>query len=235
MIDYTLVVDRRASSVEDCCSYRGAGTGNRYGTDHTLVRARFKIHLTARRKTRLLGKFNVALLKRPERSYVQASADRVTVIFSTVFKDPDDVIIGKVFLQELTEVRRRIDRAPQVLYSQGTPPAELQGTDAAVGDNVAYITFDKAQSHKANCFGTSWLPFLSTPAPGEANPANKHGGGSLPVEKPPLDGRRSGIPGAYLRRWEKYLHFIGQLLPAQSGQPPANKVLSRPRSSRLIV
>ncbi|VEL08505.1 unnamed protein product [Protopolystoma xenopodis] len=67
--------------------------------------------------------------------------DRVTVIFSTVFKDPDDVIIGKVFMQEFTEVRRRFDRAPQVLYSHRVPPAELQGTEAAVGDNVAYITF----------------------------------------------------------------------------------------------
>ncbi|KAF5401965.1 Actin protein 2/3 complex subunit 2 [Paragonimus heterotremus] len=76
-----------------------------------------------------------------ETLYIQAQADRVTVIFSTIFKDPDDVIIGKVFLQELNEVRRRIDRAPQVLYSQGSPPAELMGTDAAVGDNVAYITF----------------------------------------------------------------------------------------------
>ncbi|VDO63938.1 unnamed protein product [Schistosoma margrebowiei] len=42
---------------------------------------------------------------------------------------------------ELTEVRRRFDRAPQVLYSQSVPPSELVGTDAAVGDNVAYITF----------------------------------------------------------------------------------------------
>ena len=31
--------------------------------------------------------------------YVQAQEDRVTVIFSTVFKDDDDVIIGKVFMQ----------------------------------------------------------------------------------------------------------------------------------------
>nr|CAH8820737.1 unnamed protein product [Trichobilharzia regenti] len=42
---------------------------------------------------------------------------------------------------ELTEVRRRFDRAPQVLYSQSTPPTELIGTNAAVGENVAYITF----------------------------------------------------------------------------------------------
>lgn len=31
--------------------------------------------------------------------YVQALADRVTVIFSTTFKDPDDLLIGKVFMQ----------------------------------------------------------------------------------------------------------------------------------------
>ena len=30
---------------------------------------------------------------------MQAKDDRVTVIFSTVFKDDDDVIIGKVFMQ----------------------------------------------------------------------------------------------------------------------------------------
>jgi len=31
--------------------------------------------------------------------YVEAKSDRVTVIFSTVFKDDDDIIIGKVFMQ----------------------------------------------------------------------------------------------------------------------------------------
>lgn len=37
--------------------------------------------------------------------YVEAKKDRVTVVFSTVFKDDDDVIIGKVFMQ----VRRQSD------------------------------------------------------------------------------------------------------------------------------
>lgn len=32
-------------------------------------------------------------------SYISALADRVTVIFSTVFKESDDLIIAKVFLQ----------------------------------------------------------------------------------------------------------------------------------------
>ena len=33
------------------------------------------------------------------RRYLEAKKDRVTVVFSTVFKDDDDVIIGKVFMQ----------------------------------------------------------------------------------------------------------------------------------------
>ncbi len=34
-----------------------------------------------------------------ESMYVDASSDRVIVIFSTVFKDPDDSIIGRVFME----------------------------------------------------------------------------------------------------------------------------------------
>ncbi|CAJ0945438.1 unnamed protein product [Ranitomeya imitator] len=41
-----------------------------------------------------------------ETMYVEAKKDRVTVVFSTVFKDDDDVVIGKVFMQEFKEGRR---------------------------------------------------------------------------------------------------------------------------------
>ncbi|VDK53085.1 unnamed protein product [Gongylonema pulchrum] len=34
-----------------------------------------------------------------ETLYVETKSDRVTVIFSTIFRDPDDVVIGKLFLQ----------------------------------------------------------------------------------------------------------------------------------------
>ena len=34
-----------------------------------------------------------------ETMYVESKKDRVTVVFSTVFKDDDDVVIGKVFMQ----------------------------------------------------------------------------------------------------------------------------------------
>ncbi|XP_077978301.1 actin-related protein 2/3 complex subunit 2-like [Glandiceps talaboti] len=82
-----------------------------------------------------------------ETMYVEAEPDRVTVIFSTVFKDDDDVIIGKVFMQEFKEGRRASQTAPQVLFSHKEPPRELQGTDAATGDNIGYITFVLENRH----------------------------------------------------------------------------------------
>ncbi|BFZ01043.1 hypothetical protein BsWGS_04082 [Bradybaena similaris] len=76
-----------------------------------------------------------------ETMYVEAKKDRVTVIFSTIFKDDDDVVIGKVFMQEFKEGRRKYQQAPQVLFSHKEPPQELQDTDARTGDNIGYITF----------------------------------------------------------------------------------------------
>ena len=62
-----------------------------------------------------------------EAIYIKASHDRVTVIFSTLFKDEVDRIFGKVFLQEFVDARRRaIQNAPQVLF-RSDPPLELQG------------------------------------------------------------------------------------------------------------
>lgn len=82
-----------------------------------------------------------------ETMYVESKADRVTVIFSTVFKDDDDVVIGKVFMQEFKEGRKASQTAPQVLFSHKEPPRELQGTDAARGENIGYITFVLEKRH----------------------------------------------------------------------------------------
>ena len=76
-----------------------------------------------------------------ETMYVEAKSDRVTVVFSTVFKDEDDMVIGKLFLQELKEGRRASHTAPQVLFNHREPPLELQDSAAAVGDCIGYITF----------------------------------------------------------------------------------------------
>ncbi|KAH0621260.1 hypothetical protein JD844_022351 [Phrynosoma platyrhinos] len=89
-----------------------------------------------------------------ETMYVESKKDRVTVVFSTVFKDDDDVVIGKVFMQEFKEGRRASHTAPQVLFSHREPPLELKDTDAAVGDNIGYITFGKWVAFSADAWTT---------------------------------------------------------------------------------
>lgn len=76
-----------------------------------------------------------------ETMYIEAKSDRVTVIFSTVFKDETDIIIGKVFMQEFKEGRKASHTSPQVIFSHRDPPMELRDTDAKKGDNIGYITF----------------------------------------------------------------------------------------------
>lgn len=84
-----------------------------------------------------------------ETLYVEAKSDRVTVVFSTRFRDEDDVIIGKVFMQELKEGLRASHTAPPVLFSHREPPLELQDTDAKVDNNVGYVTFVLFPRHTA--------------------------------------------------------------------------------------
>lgn len=84
-----------------------------------------------------------------ETLYVEAKADRVTVVFSTRFRDEDDVVIGKVFMQELKEGLRASHTAPPVLFSHREPPLELQNTDAVVDNKVGYVTFVLFPRHTA--------------------------------------------------------------------------------------
>ncbi|KAI5799153.1 Arp2/3 complex, 34 kd subunit p34-Arc-domain-containing protein [Peziza echinospora] len=79
-----------------------------------------------------------------EAMYIQASDDRVTIIFSTVFREETDRIFGKVFLSEFVDARRRaIQNAPQVLY-RNDPPMEIRNVPGVRTDesgDIGYITF----------------------------------------------------------------------------------------------
>lgn len=79
-----------------------------------------------------------------EAIYLIPSRDRVTCIFSTIFKEETDRILGRVFLQEFVDARRRpsCQTAPQVLYSNREPPLEirhLKGLDMT--EKAGYVTF----------------------------------------------------------------------------------------------
>ncbi len=54
---------------------------------------------------------------------------------------PLKALVSVFAIQEFSEAKRRFDGAPQVIYQHRDPPKELAGTDAASGDNIAYITF----------------------------------------------------------------------------------------------
>jgi actin related protein 2/3 complex subunit 2 len=93
-----------------------------------------------------------------EAIYIKASHDRVTVIFSTVFREETDRVFGKVFIQEFVDARRRaIQNAPQVLY-RTDPPLELQGvpgvTDTGSGE-IGYVTFGMNRHSTMRCFLSS--------------------------------------------------------------------------------
>jgi len=79
-----------------------------------------------------------------EAIYVKASFDRVTVIFSTIFREETDRIFGKVFIQEFVDARKRaIQNAPQVLF-RNDPPLELQGVPGVNNSGngeIGYVTF----------------------------------------------------------------------------------------------
>ncbi|KAI8068217.1 Arp2/3 complex, 34 kd subunit p34-Arc-domain-containing protein [Gongronella butleri] len=83
-----------------------------------------------------------------EAMYIKANVDRVTCIFSTTFKDETDKIFGKVFLQEFVDARRRrVQSAPQVLYTTREPPMELKHLNLKDSDDISYVTFVLSARH----------------------------------------------------------------------------------------
>lgn len=96
------------------------------------------------------GEVMVIQYREEEAIYVKASYDRVTVIFSTIFREETDRVFGKVFIQEFVDARRRaIQNAPQVLF-KNEPPLELQGVPGVQSTGtgeIGYVTFGKC-SHK---------------------------------------------------------------------------------------
>ena len=92
------------------------------------------------------GEVKAIHYREEEAIYIQASYDRVTVIFSTVFREETDRVFGKVFIQEFVDARKRaIKNAPQVLYKT-EPPMELQNVPGVVdkgNGEIGYVTFGK--------------------------------------------------------------------------------------------
>jgi hypothetical protein len=118
------------------------------------------------------GQVKAIRYREEEAIYVKASHDRVTVIFSTVFREETDRVFGKVFIQEFVDARRRaIQNAPQVLF-RNDPPLELHGVpgvqNTGTGE-IGYVTFGTPTSSgfPRNLFADSRSPFPKTLDPSE--------------------------------------------------------------------
>jgi len=70
------------------------------------------------------------------------------VIFSVSFKDPDDIIFAKVFLQEFQDARKQLKGVPAVTYSQKEAPLELKGVPSAEKNlNNGFVSFVLFKNH----------------------------------------------------------------------------------------
>jgi hypothetical protein len=77
-----------------------------------------------------------------EAVYLKREGNNVAVIFSINFKDKDDIVIGKVFLQELEAARKTINNAPAVTFSQRERPLELKSVQNVYeGEDQGFVTF----------------------------------------------------------------------------------------------
>jgi len=80
--------------------------------------------------------------------YIKPEGDRVIVIFNINFKDADDIVFSKVFLQEFADARRTISNAPAVTFSQKEPPLELRGVkDVRPGESHGFVSFVLFPAH----------------------------------------------------------------------------------------
>jgi len=85
-----------------------------------------------------------------EAFYLKPETDRCIVIFSVRFKDQDDVVLAKVFLQEFADARKTMSNAPSVSYSQKEPPMELKSVrNLRVGNAQGFVSFVLFQPHMA--------------------------------------------------------------------------------------
>lgn len=100
------------------------------------------------------GELKIVKYREEEAIYVQASADRVTVIFGTVFKEETDRIYGRLFLQEFVDARKlqSLQSAPQVQYSNREPPLEIRHVPGLKnGEDWGYVTFSMSFLSLVTC------------------------------------------------------------------------------------
>lgn len=76
-----------------------------------------------------------------EAFYIKPESDRAIVVFQVSFKDKNDIVYSKVFLQAYEDLRKTMTNVPSVMYSHTEPPLELQGSNIFAAENQGFVTF----------------------------------------------------------------------------------------------
>ena len=77
-----------------------------------------------------------------ESVFIKPEGDRTIVVFSILFKDTDDQVIAKTFLQEFADARRTLNSVPSVTFTQKDPPLELKGVKGVKADaKMGFVSF----------------------------------------------------------------------------------------------
>jgi len=80
-----------------------------------------------------------------EAIYIKGDQERVTIVYSINFKDQDDQVLAKTFLQEFSKTT---SGAPSVAYSQKEAPGELKGVAGVKeGEGRGFVTFVLFKNH----------------------------------------------------------------------------------------
>jgi actin related protein 2/3 complex subunit 2 len=79
-----------------------------------------------------------------EAIYIKAEPERVTVVFSIMFKDADDQVFAKIFLQEFIDAKRNnvVNNPPALSFSTKEAPGEIKGQPGVKeGEGYGFVTF----------------------------------------------------------------------------------------------
>jgi len=86
-----------------------------------------------------------------EAIYIKGEPERVTVVFSIMFRDADDQVFAKIFLQEFADARKTISGAPSVSFSSKEAPGEIKGAPGVKeGEGHGFVTFVLFPQHLKN-------------------------------------------------------------------------------------
>jgi len=117
-----------------------------------LLSAPFKTVFDAIEKKGDLPNIIELKYREDEAMFIKPEGDRCIVIFSISFRDTDNIVIGKVFLQEFADARRSMTNVPAVTFSQKDPPLELKGVRGVKATEstgfVSIVLFPQHMSEK---------------------------------------------------------------------------------------